>query len=136
MQAELDIYEFCKATATEELATAFAFVCYCLMPRFNSNNNINIATWPGFGYTHETVNHQENFVDPVTGANIRRIECHYRATSKPNWSGACVERRKLCCPPIWQNTGGSRCTVPRHSMAFSQKRLPFKTGIPGGPGVF
>jgi len=24
MQAELDIYEFCKATATEELATAFA----------------------------------------------------------------------------------------------------------------
>src|SRR6218665_2038947 len=75
--------------------------CYGLMPRFNNNNNniINIATWHGFGYAHETVNHQENFVDPVTGANTRRIECPTGATLKPSWSGECVERRKLCCPP-------------------------------------
>ena len=37
----------------------------------------NISTWQGFNYVHETVNHQENFVDPITGANTQRIECHW-----------------------------------------------------------
>ena len=37
----------------------------------------NINIWAGFNYTHQTVNHQVHFVDPVTGANTQRIESHW-----------------------------------------------------------
>lgn len=30
-----------------------------------------------FGYFHETVIHEENFIDPVSGANTQRIECEW-----------------------------------------------------------
>src|SRR5690349_1624543 len=38
---------------------------------------INIPTWAGFNYTHRTINHQENFVNPINGANTQRIETHW-----------------------------------------------------------
>jgi hypothetical protein len=34
----------------------------------------NLAQIPGMNYTHLTVNHQQNFVDPVTGANTQTVE--------------------------------------------------------------
>jgi hypothetical protein len=37
----------------------------------------NIAAWQGFNYTHFTVNHEQNFVDPVTRAHTQRIECNW-----------------------------------------------------------
>lgn len=40
-----------------------------------------IPTWgpPGNPYVHNTVNHQENFIDPITGVNTQRIESNWCA---------------------------------------------------------
>lgn len=32
---------------------------------------------PNYGYVHEVVIHEENFIDPITGANTQRIECEW-----------------------------------------------------------
>ena len=37
----------------------------------------NIPQWQGFNYTHQTVNHQQFFVNPINGANTQRIESHW-----------------------------------------------------------
>ena len=44
--------------------------------------------WRGYnglcnlGYSHGTVNHSTNFVDPVTGVHTQQIESHWRALNK------------------------------------------------------
>ena len=37
---------------------------------------------PTLGYTNQTVNHSENFVDPSTGAHIQSVEGHWSCTKR------------------------------------------------------
>ena len=47
-----------------------------------------------FGYTHLTVNHSQNFVDPQTGANTNAIESLWSKVKYPN-KKECRTSRKL-----------------------------------------
>jgi transposase-like protein len=33
---------------------------------------------PAYGFSHQTVNHSENFIDPITGANTQKIERYWK----------------------------------------------------------
>lgn len=63
-----------------------------------------IALLPG--YTHETVNHSLNFVDPNTGANTQRIERSWRAAKERNKRQNGTHRHMLdsyLCEFMWRN---------------------------------
>jgi transposase-like protein len=65
----------------------------------------NIPTIPGMNYTHETVNHSENFVDPNTGANTQRIERSWKSAKERNKRHNGTHRQMLdsyMCEYMWR----------------------------------
>lgn len=65
----------------------------------------NISTIPGMNYTHETVNHSRNFVDPNTGANIQRIERSWKKAKERNKRHNGTHRHMLdsyMCEYMWR----------------------------------
>jgi transposase-like protein len=65
-----------------------------------------IAAAAGMGFTHETVNHSVNFVDPNTGANTQRIERSWKAAKERNKRHNGTHRHMLdsyLCEYMWRN---------------------------------
>jgi transposase-like protein len=61
------------------------------------------------GYTHETVNHSVNFVDPVTGAHTQNIERSCKAAKERNMRHNGTHRSMLdsyMCEYIWRKRQG------------------------------
>ena len=68
--------------------------------------------WKGYSilddtekFWHETVNHQYNFVDPVTGAHTQGIECLWREAKKKNKQQCGTHRSMLesyLCEFLWR----------------------------------
>lgn len=92
------------------------------------NKIISICSVPecGWNYEHETVNHTVNFIDPMTGANTQRIECHcghmktklvriMHGTSQhlfpATWQSTGISKMAT-----WQSTGIRRCILKVHSL--------------------
>ena len=64
-----------------------------------------IPTIPGMNYVHETVNHSENFVDPITGANTQRIERCWKSAKERNKRHNGTHRQMLdsyMCEYMWR----------------------------------
>ena len=67
--------------------------------------------WKGYSildntekFLHETVNHQYNFVNPVTGAHAQGIECFWREAKKENKQQCGTHRSMLdsnLCEFLW-----------------------------------
>ena len=57
--------------------------------------------WEGYndlnslGYIHLTVNHNENFVDPISGANTQRIECEWGVLKRKLRARGITNREEL-----------------------------------------
>jgi len=65
------------------------------------------------GYTHETVNHSVNFVDPRTGANTQRIERLWKTAKERNKRHNGTHRHMLhsyMCEFMW------RCRIKVHKL--------------------
>lgn len=64
-----------------------------------------ITAAPGMNYTHNTVNHSRNFVDPNTGANTQRIERSWKAAKERNKRHNGTHRQMLdsyLCEFMWR----------------------------------
>jgi transposase-like protein len=64
-----------------------------------------IAAAAGMGYTHETVNHSLNFVDPNTGANTQRIERSWKSAKERNKRQNGTHRQMIdsyLCEYMWR----------------------------------
>lgn len=63
-----------------------------LIPIITSTVNSNAIIWSdkwkaydtlyNYGFTHQTVNHSENFVDPITKVNTQKIESTWNSIKK------------------------------------------------------
>lgn len=74
-----------------------------------------IATAAGMGYSHQTVNHSLNFIDPNTGANIQRIERSWKAAKERNKRHNGTHRHMIdsyLCDYMWRNRVKMRGTNP------------------------
>ena len=65
----------------------------------------NIAKLPGFNYKHKTVNHSQNFVDPVTYAHTQTIESTWFLLKLRNKKHCGTHRHMLdsyLCEFVWR----------------------------------
>ncbi|KHJ87184.1 hypothetical protein OESDEN_13046 [Oesophagostomum dentatum] len=63
------------------------------------------------GYTHLTVNHQVNFVDPGSGAHTQNIECHwqkFKNMAKRKYSISNRRYRDYLSEFLWKEMFGKR----------------------------
>ena len=64
-----------------------------------------IPNLPGFNYTHLTVNHSENFVNPITGAHSQNVECMWNLAKTRNRKRFGTHRQMLdsyLCEFMWR----------------------------------
>jgi hypothetical protein len=69
---------------TQHIKKGSKIISDCWSVYYDNKNKVSHLTklvdtnGDSYDYQHETVNHSENFVDPITGANTQTIECYWR----------------------------------------------------------
>lgn len=101
---------FMYAVPDRSAATLMPIIMQSILPGTNIISDQwqaynGIATAVGMGYTHETVNHSVNFVDPHTGANTQRIERTWKSAKERNKRHNGTHRQMIdsyLCEYMWR----------------------------------
>lgn len=101
---------FLYAVRDRTAATLLSVIRECINPGTTIMSDLwasyqGISNIRGFNFTHLTVNHSENFVNPVTGAHTQKVESMWSSAKRRNRRECGTHRKMLdsyLCEFMWR----------------------------------